>query len=199
MAVLHVRAGVPAGRGHHHADRRTRLPTRPTVDSYELGLQVLLRADNRLSFNLQPSTRWTSRTCSGRRLCRCRTVPSRPSSTTSTSMDDRRALELDRSAGQPNGRNYRLYVSAAYTDAEFKDFVTDDPLQFGTRARAVEGQHATADTRPGRATSAPTTPSRSATARTSTVGGEPVLRPTTVYFLDEFNRAPMEEDAIRPV
>ena len=86
----------------------------------------------------------------------------------------------------------RVYLGGAYTDAEFDDYVTDDPLRFGTELVQLKGN----------------TPQLTPTWKGNlgadyrfamgngadlTVGAN-LFYTDDVYF-DEFNRAPMEEDS----
>jgi len=87
-----------------------------------------------------------------------------------------------------------LYAGGAYTDAKFKDFVNDDPLQFGTLLVQLKGN----------------TPQLTPEWK-GNVGGQYTLRLpngaglalganasfTTRQFLDEFNREPMVADGYR--
>jgi iron complex outermembrane receptor protein len=86
----------------------------------------------------------------------------------------------------------RVYLGGAYTDAEFDDYVTDDPLRFGTELVQLKGN----------------TPQLTPTWKGNvgadygfalgngadlTVGAN--LYYTEDVYFDEFNRAPMEEDS----
>lgn len=156
------------------------------VDSYELGLKYAT-SDNRLSFNAAVYQ------MDIKDLQRTQAVPL-PNGTFATIINnidgmETKGLELD-ARWSPN-EQLSLYVSAAYTDAEFKDFVTDDPLQFGTLLVQLKGN-------------APQlTPEwkgnlggeyRFALGNGADLAVGANIMMTTEYFLDEFNRAPMVQD-----
>ncbi|HET7202946.1 MAG TPA: TonB-dependent receptor, partial [Steroidobacteraceae bacterium] len=86
----------------------------------------------------------------------------------------------------------RLYAGGAYTDAEFDDYVTDDPLRFGTELVQLKGNTPQLT---------PTWKGNAGADYTFTLGngadltvGGNLFYTDEVYF-DEFNRAPMQEDS----
>jgi iron complex outermembrane receptor protein len=87
-----------------------------------------------------------------------------------------------------------LYVGAAYTDAKFKDFVNDDPLQFGTLLVQLEGN--TPQLTPewkGNVGGQYTFPLPNGAGLA--VGANVSF--TTRQYLDEFNREPMVAEGYR--
>ena len=104
------------------------------VDSYELGFKYTT-LDNRFLFNI------AAYDMDIKDLQRTQAVPL-PNGTFATIVNNidgmkTKGVEFD-TRWSPTDQLY-FYLSAAYTDAEFKDFVTDDPLQFGNLLVQLQG------------------------------------------------------------
>ena len=104
------------------------------VDSYELGLKFSTE-DSRFILNL------AAYDMDIKDLQRTQAVPL-PNGTFATIINNidgmkTKGVELE-TRWAPIDEFY-LYAGAAYTDAKFKDFVTDDPLQYGTLLVQVKG------------------------------------------------------------
>ena len=104
------------------------------VDSYELGFKYTT-LDNRFLFNV------AAYDMDIKDLQRTQAVPL-PNGTFATIVNNidgmkTKGVEFD-TRWSPTDQLY-FYLSAAYTDAEFKDFVTDDPLQFGNLLVQLQG------------------------------------------------------------
>jgi iron complex outermembrane receptor protein len=156
------------------------------VDSYELGFKYTT-LDNRLQFNI------AAYDMDIKDLQRTQAVPL-PNGTFATIINNidgmkTKGVEFD-TRWSPTDQFY-LYLSATYTDAEFKDFVTDDPLQFGILLEQLEGN----------------IPNLTPEWKGNAGGQYTFLLPngadlavgasvsvTTEQFLDEFNREPMVAD-----
>lgn len=156
------------------------------VDNYEIGFKYAT-ADNRLIFNV------AAYDMDIKDLQRTQAVPL-PNGTFATIINNidgmkTKGVELD-TRWSPT-ENLFLYAGAAYTDAEFKDFVTDDPLQFGTLLVQLKGNvpQLTPEWRGNVGGQYTFNLSNGADLA---VGANVAI--TTEYFLDEFNRDPMVAD-----
>jgi iron complex outermembrane receptor protein len=156
------------------------------VDSYELGFKFAT-SDNRLVFNV------SAYDMDIKDLQRTQAVPL-PNGTFATIINNidgmkTKGAEFD-ARWSPTDQLF-LYVGAAYTDAEFKDFVNDDPLQFGTELIQLEGNEPQL-TPEWKGNVGGQYTFLLANGAELALGANASF--TTEYFLDEFNREPMVAD-----
>jgi iron complex outermembrane recepter protein len=160
-----------------------------TVDNIEIGFKYA-SADGRFLFNI------AAYDMDIEDLQRTQAVPL-PNGTFATIINNidgmkTKGVELD-GRWSPTTQ-LSLYAGVAYTDAKFKDFVNDDPLQFGTLLVQLEGN----------------TPQLTPEWKGNVGGQYTVALPngaglsfganasfTTRQYLDEFNREPMVVDGYR--
>jgi iron complex outermembrane receptor protein len=153
------------------------------VDNYELGFKYAT-ADSRLVFNVAMYY------MDIKDLQRTQAVSpgNGPFITIVNNIDGMKTKGAEFDARWSPTEQFYLYVGAAHTDAEFKDFVNDDALQFGTLLVQVEGN----------------TPQLTPEWKGNVGGQYTFVLPnggdlafganvatTTKQYLDEFNREPM--------
>jgi iron complex outermembrane receptor protein len=157
------------------------------VDSHEIGLK-LGTSDRRLALEV------VAYDMKVEDLQRTQAIPL-PNGTFATiinNIDEMTVKGVEVTANWAPTPELRLYAGAAYTDAEFDDYVTDDPLRIGNELEQLRGN------------TPQLTPSWKgnvggeytfmlANSADLTVGAN-LFYTDDVYF-DEFNRAPFEQDA----
>jgi len=156
------------------------------VDNYEIGFKYAT-PDNRLVFNV------AAYQMDIKDLQRTQAVPL-PNGTFNTIINNidgmkTKGVEFD-TRWAPLDQLY-FYVGATYTDAKFKDFVTDDPLQFGSLLVQLKGN--TAQLTPqwkGNVGGQYTFPLPNGAGLA--LGAS--MSVTTKQYFDEFNRDPMISD-----
>jgi len=157
------------------------------VDSYELGVKYAT-PDNRFVVNL------AAYDMDIKDLQRTQAVPlpNGTFATIITNIDGMETKGVEFDARWSPTDQLSLYLGAAYTDAEFKDFLTDDPLQFGTLLVQVKGNvpNLTPEWK-GNVGGEYTFPLPN--GADLAVGAN--ISFTTRQYLDEFNRAPMIADS----
>jgi iron complex outermembrane receptor protein len=158
-----------------------------TVENYELGFKYST-ADRRLSLDV------VGYDMTAKDLQRTQAIPL-PNGTFATiinNIDEMTIKGVELTANWSPTDALRIQLGGAWTDAEFDDYVTDDPLRFGTELVQLRGNTPQLT---------PTWKGNVGADYTFTMGngadltlGANLFYTDDVYF-DEFNRAPLEEDS----
>ena len=158
-----------------------------TVENYELGFKYST-PDRTLSLDI------VGYDMTAKDLQRTQAIPL-PNGTFATiinNIDEMTIKGVELTANWQPVDALRVQLGGAWTDAEFDDYVTDDPLRFGTELVQLKGNTPQLT---------PTWKGNVGADYTFTMGngadltvGANLFYTDDVYF-DEFNRAPMEEDS----